>query len=136
MIFPTSESVVQSNLKEIIVLFVFFVSFSGNLGKPVDLMLSVMGRKGPSSITVGNVSLVRVSGPEHVSNSNVTDMGNGNILVTVDAVPEGEFVIALKGTDKVSNTEFLRQSTTQMSISKVTIQVCLITIFSKLSLDW
>lgn len=103
---------------------------SGNLGQPVDLLLSVMGRKGSSSVTVEKVSLVRVSGPEDVSNSTITDMGTGNILVTVDAVPEGEFVIALKGTDQVSNSEFQRQSTTQMSISKVNIQVCLITMFS------
>ncbi|KAK2815664.1 hypothetical protein Q5P01_026131 [Channa striata] len=91
-------------------------------GQPANLILSVMGRKGPSSTTVGNVSLVRVSGPEDVSNSNVTDIGNGDILVTVDVVPEGEFVITLRGLDKVSNTEFQRQSTTQMSVSKVNIQ--------------
>lgn len=92
-------------------------------------MLSVMGRKGPSSVNVGNVGLVAVSGAEAFTNSTLTDMGNGNFLVTVDAVPEGEFVIALKGTDKVSNSEFQRQSTTQMSISKVKIQVCLLTAF-------
>ncbi|XP_026215482.1 von Willebrand factor A domain-containing protein 7 isoform X2 [Anabas testudineus] len=90
--------------------------------QPVTLMLSVMGRKGPSSVNVGNVGLVAVSGAEAFTNSTLTDMGNGNFLVTVDAVPEGEFVIALKGTDKVSNSEFQRQSTTQMSISKVKIQ--------------
>lgn len=96
---------------------------SGNPGQPATLMLSVMGRKGPSSMTVGDVGLVTVSGPETVSNGTTTDMGNGDILVTVDAVPEGEFVIILKGTDKVSKSEFQRQSTTQMSVSKVNIQV-------------
>ncbi|KAF1395599.1 hypothetical protein PFLUV_G00013220 [Perca fluviatilis] len=91
-------------------------------GQPATLMLSVMGRKGPSSMTIGNVALVTVSGPETVRNSTTTDMGNGEILATVDVVPEGEFVVSLKGTDKESSTEFQRQSTTQMSISKVNIQ--------------
>ncbi|XP_023277909.1 von Willebrand factor A domain-containing protein 7-like [Seriola lalandi dorsalis] len=91
-------------------------------GQPATLMLSVMGRKGPSSMSVGNIGLVTVSGPEAVSNGTMTDMGGGDILVTVDMVPEGEFVVILKGTDKVSNSEFQRQSTTQMSVSKVNIQ--------------
>ncbi|XP_053183327.1 von Willebrand factor A domain-containing protein 7-like [Scomber japonicus] len=91
-------------------------------GQPTNLMLSVMGRKGPSSITIGEVGLVTVSGTEAVSNGTTTDMGNGDILVTVDAVPEGEFVVILKGTDKESNSEFQRQSTTQMSVSTVNIQ--------------
>lgn len=89
-------------------------------------MLSVIGRKGPSSVTLGDVSLVTVSGPETVRNSTITDMGNGDVLVTVDAVPEGEFVVSLKGTDKVSGSDFQRQSTTQMSVSKVNIKVGLL----------
>ncbi|XP_034716556.1 von Willebrand factor A domain-containing protein 7 isoform X2 [Etheostoma cragini] len=91
-------------------------------GNPATLMLSVMGRKGPSSMTIGNVALVTVSGPETVRNSTTTDIGNGKILATVDVVPEGEFVVSLKGTDKESNSDFQRQSTTQMSVSKVNIQ--------------
>ncbi|KAL6110588.1 uncharacterized protein ACO6RY_19639 [Pungitius sinensis] len=91
-------------------------------GQPAILMLSVIGRKGSSSVTVGDVSLVTVSGPETVRNSTTTDMGNGDILVTVDAVPEGEFVVSLKGTDNVSGSSFQRQSTTQMSVSKVNIK--------------
>ncbi|XP_071360801.1 von Willebrand factor A domain-containing protein 7-like [Trachinotus anak] len=90
-------------------------------GQPATLMLSVMGRKGPSSLTVSNIGLV-TSGPGTVTSGTMTDMGGGDILVTVDEVPEGEFVVILKGTDKVSNTEFQRQSTTQMSVSKVNIQ--------------
>ncbi|KAK5866386.1 hypothetical protein PBY51_020582 [Eleginops maclovinus] len=90
-------------------------------GQPATLMLSVLGRNGPSSITIGDVSLVTVSGPETASNSTTSDMGNGDILVTVDVIPEGEFVVSLEGTDKVSNSNFQRQSTTQMSISKVHI---------------
>ena len=77
-------------------------------------------------MTIGDVGLVTVSGPEAVGNGSITDMGNGNILVTVDAVPEGEFLVVLKGTDKESNSIFQRQSTTQMSVSKVNIQVSLL----------
>lgn len=95
-------------------------------GQPATLMLSVLGRKGPSSMTIGDVALVTVSGPETASNSTTLDMGNGDILVTVDAIPEGEFVVTLEGTDKVSNSKFQRQSTTQMSISKVKIMVCIL----------
>ncbi|XP_026158595.1 von Willebrand factor A domain-containing protein 7 isoform X2 [Mastacembelus armatus] len=91
-------------------------------GQPASLMISVMGWHGPSSLNVAKVGLVTMSGPATVSNSTMTDMGNGDILVTIDVVPEGEFVIAMNGTDKVSNSEFQRQSTTQMSVSKVNIQ--------------
>ncbi|CAJ1052976.1 von Willebrand factor A domain-containing protein 7 [Xyrichtys novacula] len=91
-------------------------------GQPATLMLSVIGRKGPSSLSVGNVSLVTVSGSETMNNGKMTDMGNGDLLVTVEAVPEGEFVVSLKGTDKESKSEFQRQSTTQMSVSKVDIK--------------
>ncbi|XP_056265192.1 von Willebrand factor A domain-containing protein 7 [Pseudoliparis swirei] len=91
-------------------------------GQPATLMLSVIGRKGPSSMTIGSVALVTVSGAETVRNSTTSDMGNGDLLVTVDHVPEGEFVVLLKGTDKVSASEFQRQSTTQMSVSKVNIK--------------
>ncbi|XP_017272500.1 von Willebrand factor A domain-containing protein 7 isoform X2 [Kryptolebias marmoratus] len=98
------------------------VSGRPQAGQPVTLMLSVIGRKGPSSMSVKDVGLVVVSGTESVTSGSITDMGNGDILVTFDTVPEGEFVVVLKGTDKVSNSEFQRQSTTQMSVSKVNIQ--------------
>lgn len=87
------------------------------------VMLSTIGRRGPSSLNISEVGLVIVSGTETVSKSEITNMGNGELLVTVDAVPAGEFVLSLKGTDKISNTEFQRQSTTQMSISKVHVKV-------------
>lgn len=86
-------------------------------------MLSLMGRKGPSSINIEDAGLVIVSGPETASTSKMTDMGNGEILVTVDKVPSEPFVVLLRGKDKLSDTDFQRQSTTQMSISKVNIQV-------------
>ncbi|KAG7214483.1 hypothetical protein INR49_022995 [Caranx melampygus] len=91
-------------------------------GQPASLMVTAMGSRGPSSMTVESIGLVTVSGPETMSNSVMTDMGRGSILVTFDKVPEGEFVVFLEGTDKESNTEFQRQSTTQMSVSKVNIQ--------------
>ncbi|XP_008406129.1 von Willebrand factor A domain-containing protein 7 isoform X2 [Poecilia reticulata] len=90
--------------------------------QPATLMLSVIGRKGPTSTTIKEVGLVTMSGPEVVTNGTMTDMGNGEILVTVAAVPEGEFVLILKGKDTVSSSDFQRQSTTQMSVSKVNIQ--------------
>ncbi|KAM9314422.1 LOW QUALITY PROTEIN: von Willebrand factor A domain-containing protein 7-like [Pholidichthys leucotaenia] len=101
-----------------------YAALSGrpHAGQPASLMISMIGRKGPSSLTIADVSLVVVSGPEAASNSNITDMGNGDILVTIDSVPEGEFVVSLQGTDKVSNSQFQRQSTTLMSVSKVNIQ--------------
>ena len=97
-----------------------------NSGRPAYLLLSVMGRRGPTSVTVGEVGLIPVSRAENVSRGSTTDMGNGDILVTVDAVPQGEFVVILTGTDAVSGSRFQRQSTTQMSVSKVIIMVSLI----------
>ncbi|XP_037115899.1 von Willebrand factor A domain-containing protein 7 [Syngnathus acus] len=89
-------------------------------GQPATLILTVMGRKGPSSIRVENVGLVVPhTGVER--NGTATDMGSGDFLVTVDEVPAGEFVVILKGTE-VSSGAFQRQSTTQMSVSKVIIQ--------------
>ncbi|CAN9509884.1 unnamed protein product [Ophioblennius macclurei] len=91
-------------------------------GAPATLKLSVIGRKGSSSLTIGEVGLVLVSSPANVTKGTMTDMGNGDVLVTVAEVPQGEFVVLLSGVDKVSNSRFQRQSTTQMSVSKVNIQ--------------
>ncbi|XP_061131553.1 von Willebrand factor A domain-containing protein 7 isoform X1 [Syngnathus typhle] len=89
-------------------------------GQPATLILTVMGRKGPSSIRVENVGVVVPhTGVER--NGTATDMGSGDFLVTVDEVPAGEFVVILKGTE-MSSGAFQRQSTTQMSVSKVIIQ--------------
>lgn len=82
-----------------------------------------MGTKGPASLSIKDAALVTVSNPETVSNSTITDERDGNFLVRVDSVPGGEFVVFVKGTDKASNSEFQRQSTTQMSVSKVNIKV-------------
>lgn len=82
-----------------------------------------MGTKGPTSLEIKEVALVTVSNPETVSNSTLTDERDGNFLVKVDSITDGEFVVLVKGTDKMSNSEFQRQSTTQMSVSKVNIKV-------------
>lgn len=58
-----------------------------------------------------------------MENATITDLGNGDILAMVKSVPEGEFLVVMTGTDKESNSEFQRQSTTSMSVSKVNIQV-------------
>ena len=86
------------------------------------LLVSVMGRKGPASVKVGDVSMVTVSGSE-VVRGDLKDVGNGDFLVTVTKVPAGEFVVLLNGTDVESASEFQRQSTTQMSVSNVSIKV-------------
>eukprot|EP00063_Salmo_salar_P090529 XP_014065364.1 PREDICTED: uncharacterized protein LOC106610506 [Salmo salar] len=90
-------------------------------GMPAMLLVSVLGRKGPASVKVADIALVTVSGSEVVGGA-LEDMGNGDFLVTVTKVPAGEFVVLLNGTDVVSSTVFQRQSTTQMSVSKVTIK--------------
>uniref|UniRef100_A0A6Q2YXP0 von Willebrand factor A domain containing 11 n=1 Tax=Esox lucius TaxID=8010 RepID=A0A6Q2YXP0_ESOLU len=88
-------------------------------GVPVILLVSVLGRKGPASVKVSNVVLVTVS---EVIGGTLEDVGNGDFLVTVTKVPAGEFVVLVNGTDLVSTTLFQRQSTTQMSVSSVTIR--------------
>lgn len=90
-------------------------------GNPAMLLVSVMGSKGPASIQLGNVSLVTVSGTE-ATTGDLKDMGNGDFLVTVTKVPTGEFVVLLKGTDLESASGFQRQSTTQMSVSIISIK--------------
>ncbi|XP_053711267.1 hemicentin-2-like [Synchiropus splendidus] len=91
-------------------------------GQPATIMLNVMGKKGPSSLEIGKVGVVAMSASESITYGETTDMGNGAVLVTLKAIPSGEFVIVHQGTDKVSGSEYERQSTTQMSVSKVNIE--------------
>ncbi|XP_053712755.1 von Willebrand factor A domain-containing protein 7-like [Synchiropus splendidus] len=91
-------------------------------GQPASIMLNVMGKKGPSSLEIGKVGVVAMSASESITYGETTDMGNGAVLVTLKAIPSGEFVIVHQGTDKVSSSEYERQSTTQMSVSKVNIE--------------
>lgn len=82
-----------------------------------------MGTRGPSSLAIKDVALVTVSEPETVSNSTIMEEGDGNLLVKIDSVLDGEFVVLVKGSDKETKSEFQRQSTTQVSVSKVNIKV-------------
>ncbi|XP_051993819.1 von Willebrand factor A domain-containing protein 7 [Xyrauchen texanus] len=90
-------------------------------GIPAKLLLTLTGDKGPEVLEVQEVALVEVSGLR-VSNGTTEKMGDGAFLVTMNDVPEGEFVVWLKGKDTTSSSLFQRQSTTQMSQSKVTIK--------------
>ncbi|KAA0722105.1 von Willebrand factor A domain-containing protein 7 [Triplophysa tibetana] len=88
---------------------------------PAKLLLTLTGEKGPEVLEVQEVSLVEVSGLT-VSKGTTEKMSNGNVLVTVTEVPE-EFVVLLKGKDMTSDSLFQRQTTTQMSQSKLAIKL-------------
>ncbi|XP_067297300.1 von Willebrand factor A domain-containing protein 7 [Pseudorasbora parva] len=90
-------------------------------GSFAKLLLTLTGEKGPEALEVHEVALVEVSGVR-VSNGTIENMGGGDFLVTVKEVPEGEFVVLLKGKDKTFSSLFQRQTTTQMSQSKVTVK--------------
>ncbi|KAK2909106.1 hypothetical protein Q8A67_004943 [Cirrhinus molitorella] len=90
-------------------------------GSPAKMLLTLSGEKGPEALELQEVALMEVSGVK-VSNGTTEKMGDGDYLVTVKEVPEGEFVILLKGKDKTLDSLFQRQTTTQMSQSKVTIK--------------
>ncbi|XP_067258705.1 von Willebrand factor A domain-containing protein 7-like [Chanodichthys erythropterus] len=90
-------------------------------GSPAKLLLTLTGEKGPEALEVHEVALVEVSGVK-VSNGSIEKMAGGDFLVTVKDVPEGEFVILLKGKDKTFSSLFQRQTTTLMSQSKVTVK--------------
>ncbi|KAK9981266.1 hypothetical protein ABG768_000819 [Culter alburnus] len=90
-------------------------------GSPAKLLLTLTGEKGPEALEVHEVALVEVSGVK-VSNETVEKMAGGDFLVTVKDVPEGEFVVLLKGKDKTFSSLFQRQTTTMMSQSKVTVK--------------
>ncbi|XP_059410430.1 von Willebrand factor A domain-containing protein 7-like [Carassius carassius] len=90
-------------------------------GSPVKLLLTLTGEKGPEALELQEVALMEVSGVK-VSKGTTEKMANGDYLVTVNEVPEGEFVVMLKGKDKTFTSLFQRQTTTLMSQSKVTIK--------------
>ncbi|XP_051982691.1 von Willebrand factor A domain-containing protein 7-like [Xyrauchen texanus] len=90
-------------------------------GLPTKLLIMLTGGKGPEVLEVQEVALMDVS-RLRVSNGTIENMTNGYFLVTVKEVPEGEFVVWLKGKDTTSSSLFQRQSTTQMSQSKVSIK--------------
>uniref|UniRef100_A0A8C1YQ18 von Willebrand factor A domain containing 11 n=1 Tax=Cyprinus carpio TaxID=7962 RepID=A0A8C1YQ18_CYPCA len=90
-------------------------------GSPAKLLLTLTGEKGPEALELQEVTLMEVSGVK-VSKGTTEKMANGDYLVTVNDMPEGEFVVMLKGKDKTFTSLFQRQTTTLMSQSKVIIK--------------
>ncbi|KAK3554039.1 hypothetical protein QTP70_019153, partial [Hemibagrus guttatus] len=89
-------------------------------GLPVKLLLTITGQKGAEALKLQGVALVEVS-DANVVNGTIEEMGGGKFLVTANQVPEGEFVVMMKGEDMTTSSHFQRQTTTQMSQSKVII---------------
>ncbi|XP_016095516.1 von Willebrand factor A domain-containing protein 7-like isoform X3 [Sinocyclocheilus grahami] len=90
-------------------------------GSPAKLLLTLTGEKGPEALELQEVALMEVSGVK-VSNGTIEKMDGGDYFITVKEVPEGEFVVLLKGKDKTSSSLYQRQTTTQMSQSEVIIK--------------
>ncbi|KAJ8372224.1 hypothetical protein AAFF_G00293430, partial [Aldrovandia affinis] len=90
-------------------------------GGKVTLLLSVVGGDSP---TATEVFLVEVSG-SRVENGSVEVVGDGDYLVSMERVPDGQFVILLKGVDgegtRVSQGSFQRQSLTKLMASSVAV---------------
>ncbi|XP_060782340.1 von Willebrand factor A domain-containing protein 7 [Neoarius graeffei] len=89
-------------------------------GLPAKLLLTMTGQKGAEALKLQEVTLVEVSNTK-VANGVIAEMGGGDFLVTVNQVPEGEFVVMMKGEDMTTSSNFQRQTTTQMSQSQVTV---------------
>jgi len=83
---------------------------------------------GGDSFTVTDVLLVEASGSD-VVNGTIKAVGATDILVNVDRIPEGAFVVQLKGLvndlTRSLPSQFQRQSPTQQKGSGVTITVSL-----------
>jgi len=79
---------------------------------------------GGDSVTVTDVLLVEASGSD-VVNGTIKAVGATDFLVNVDRIPEGAFVVQLKGlvNDSLSTSRFQRQSPTQYKGSRTTITV-------------
>ncbi|XP_053477848.1 von Willebrand factor A domain-containing protein 7 [Ictalurus furcatus] len=90
-------------------------------GLPAKLLLTVTGQKGAEALKLQEVALVDVSNT-NVANGTMEQMDGGNFLVTVNQVPEGEFVVMMNGEDTTTSSYFQRQTTTQMSQTKVTVK--------------
>lgn len=105
------------------------LSFFGALGLPAKLLLTITGQKGAEALKLQEVGLVEVSNT-NVVNGTIKGMSAGDFMVTVNQVPEGEFVVMIKGEDTTTSSYFQRQTTTQMSLSKVSIKVQLSSYFT------
>ncbi|KAK7166072.1 hypothetical protein R3I93_005988 [Phoxinus phoxinus] len=91
------------------------------IGRNATLFVSVTGG---DSVTVTDVLLVEASGSD-VVNGTIKAVGATDFLVNVDRIPEGAFVVQLKGLLNHSTrslpSQFQRQSPTQQKGSRVTI---------------
>ncbi|XP_056590951.1 von Willebrand factor A domain-containing protein 7 [Triplophysa dalaica] len=89
------------------------------IGRNATLFLSVTRE---DLVTVTDVLLAEVSGSDTV-NGTVTSVGGSGFLVYLQRIPEGAFVIHLKGllNDSSSTDRFQRQSPTQLRGSRVAI---------------
>lgn len=92
-------------------------------GSPTQLLLTLTSRHGPETLRVQEAALVEVSS-SGVAMGTVQEMGRGNFLVSVGSAPAGEFVVLLKGEDTSTSIQFQRQSTTEMSVTPVSVKVC------------
>ncbi|XP_077102696.1 von Willebrand factor A domain-containing protein 7 [Siphateles boraxobius] len=89
------------------------------IGRNATLFVSVTGGV---SVTVTDVLLVEASGSD-VVNGTIKAVGVTDFLVNVDRIPEGAFVVQLKGllNDSSSTGRFQRQSPIQYKGSRITI---------------
>ncbi|KAM9476622.1 von Willebrand factor A domain-containing protein 7 [Clarias gariepinus] len=90
-------------------------------GLPAKLLMTVTGQKGAAALKLQEVTLVDVSN-DNVVYGTIEEMSGGNYLVTMDRVPDGEFVVMMKGKDTTTSSDFQRQTTTQMSLSYVIVK--------------
>ncbi|XP_062852341.1 von Willebrand factor A domain-containing protein 7 [Trichomycterus rosablanca] len=90
-------------------------------GSPAKLLLTLTGQKGGAALKLQEVSLVEVSQAVTWPGT-IEGIGDGKFLVTVSDVSAGELVVMIKGEDVATASQFQRQSTTQMSLSKVTVK--------------
>ncbi|KAK7165961.1 hypothetical protein R3I93_005902 [Phoxinus phoxinus] len=86
----------------------------------ITLLLTVMGG---DSVTLTEVSLVEASGSQAI-NGTLERVADRDVLVTMNSVPAGEFVVRVIGersSSRSSNSLFQRQSVTQNRASSVVI---------------
>uniref|UniRef100_A0A668A4N0 Uncharacterized protein n=2 Tax=Myripristis murdjan TaxID=586833 RepID=A0A668A4N0_9TELE len=92
-------------------------------GGNASLLVSVTGG---DTMKVTDVALVEGSGSREV-NGSLQSVGSGNYLVTVNGVPEGAFVLRLRGEDSTTSrstttsSSFQRQGSTQIRTSSISV---------------
>ncbi|KAM3867752.1 von Willebrand factor A domain-containing protein 7-like [Diretmus argenteus] len=102
--------------------------FSLKEGRPLtggnaSLLVSVTGS---DTAKVTDVTLVEGSGSREV-NGSLQSLGGGNFLVTFYGVPDGDFVLRVKGEDSATSrataasSSFQRQASTQIKTSSISV---------------